>query len=99
MSQVASLKRLHLGFNELGDEGVAAVMAPFFASRNVIVDLSLDGNAIDDSGVDTLLMARLPCLKQLSLKEIGDVEEETKKKIISGFGKGVVSFGDEEEEP
>jgi Ran GTPase-activating protein 1 len=98
LSQVTSLKCLHLAFNELRDQGVAAVMAPFFASRNILEDLSLDENLVEATGVDTLLMSRLPCLKQLSLKENSDIEDDMKDELVSKFGNNVVLFGDDEDD-
>jgi Ran GTPase-activating protein (RanGAP) involved in mRNA processing and transport len=98
VSQVTSLKCLHLALNELGEEGVASVMAPFFASRNVLEDLSLDENLIDNSAADILLMTQLPCLKQLSLRDNSDIEEEKKIELLSKFGKNVVIFGDDGED-
>jgi Leucine Rich repeat len=98
VSQVSSLKRLHLALNDLGNEGVAAIMVPFFASRNVLEDLSLEENMIEDNGAEPLLMARLPHVKQINLKDNDDIEEEMKVKLLSKFGKDAVIFGDEEEE-
>jgi hypothetical protein len=97
VSQVETLRGLHLGTNELGDEGLASVLVPFFAPTNVLEDLNLELNDITDEGADALLMAQLPNLKHLNLDDNLDIEENTKVELIAKFGKDVVFFGEDDD--
>ncbi|KAG7339469.1 leucine rich repeat LRR-containing protein [Nitzschia inconspicua] len=97
VTQTSSLKCLHLALNELGNNGVATVLVPFFASRNVLEDLSLEENLIEDDGAKALLTARFPHLKHLSLKDNDDIEEDMKIKLLTKFGRDVVILGDDDE--
>jgi Ran GTPase-activating protein (RanGAP) involved in mRNA processing and transport len=98
VSRASTIKRLHLGFCELGNAGASAVLVPFFASQNVLEDLSLECNELDNEFVDTLLMARLPNLKTLNLSDNMDIDDEEKQEQLrEKFGAQTVLFDVEEE--
>jgi hypothetical protein len=87
-----------LGFCELGNSGASAVLVPFFASQNVLEDLSFECNELDNEFVDTLLMARLPNLKTLNLSDNMDIDDEEKQEQLrEKFGAQAVLFDVEEE--
>mmetsp|Transcript_22802 Transcript_22802/g.42384 ORF Transcript_22802/g.42384 Transcript_22802/m.42384 type:complete len:418 (+) Transcript_22802:41-1294(+) len=87
ISQVTLLRRLHLSLNELGDDGVAAILVPFAASRNELVDLALEQNEIENEGVQALLKARLPALRELNLSDNDEIDEDKREQLKTKFGR------------
>ena len=90
-----SIRLLNLDTNELGDEGVCALLEPFAAARSTLEDLSLNDNEIEASGARAILQATLPNLKHLSLESNMDMP---KKDFKDRFKTAVVELDDDEED-
>ena len=74
LRRLPPLKRLHLGETNIGDEGVASLVAPPTAGAlKGLEELDLDYNQISDAGCAALASAlrggKLPALKVLNLDE------------------------------
>lgn len=93
-SRGTTIKCLHVNFNEIGDEGVAILLEPFCAIKNVLEELSLVQNEIEGVGSDALVSANLPKLRVLNLEDNDDV---MKGAIKARFGAKVL-FGQDDDD-
>ena len=96
-----TLKVLKLETDELENDGVSKVLAPFNELRNVLNVLCLDENELDDGVVDALLGCNLPNLRRLSLKdnmELEELDDDKKEEIRAKFKGAKVAFDDDEDD-
>ena len=90
---VNNLRFLKCSFNELGDDGTAALLEPFCASRNVLEELHLECNELEERGAEALVRAQFPKLKILNL---GDNMDLPKAHLKEKYGE-IVSFGGDDD--
>jgi hypothetical protein len=77
-SQNDTLQHLHLNLNELGDDGVCAILAALGTSQ--IEDLALEQNEIGEEGASALVNASFPNLMKLRLADNEDMPKDDLKK-------------------
>jgi hypothetical protein len=94
-SQNDTLQHLHLNLNEMGDDGVGAIIATIgTATDSKIEELALEQNEIGEEGANSLVNASFPNLMKL---RVADNEDLPKHQLKKRYGK-VVDFGDDDDD-
>ena len=98
-TQLGSLKTLQLETNELGNDGVENILAPFADGNNVLEHLRLDENELDEGAIDAFLHTCIPKLRRLTLKDnmdLADADDDKKETLRSHFGGAKIYFDDDD---
>jgi hypothetical protein len=95
-TQATSIQYLNVEANELGDEGVCILIAPFAAAtaRNCLEELNLSLNDIEAKGAETLVRATFPKLKFLRLEE----NDKMPKEYLRAKYADIVKLGEDDED-